>query len=105
MSYPQTAGYKTPGTSEDAARAITPKTSTLRDDVLTILSFYPQGLTPDEAARIIGRDILSIRPRFSELAQMGLIRDSGKRHRNASGKSAVVWCRWIHNSDPQAKLF
>jgi hypothetical protein len=104
MAFPYTAGFKRAGTSEDAAHAITPKTSTLRDDVLTLLRLYPQGLTPDEAAEKLGRDILGIRPRFSELAQMKLIRDSGKRHANASGKMAVVWCAWIV-TDQQPRLF
>jgi hypothetical protein len=36
-------------------------------------------------------DRWSIQPRTSELRRKGLIRDSGKRRQNATGKSAIVW--------------
>jgi hypothetical protein len=48
-------------------------------------------MTADECAAQLEVDKLSIRPRFSELATMGRITDSGERHKNASGKRAIVW--------------
>lgn len=94
MNYPQEPGYKAEGTSAQAAKEITSKAATVRDRVLALLrsdahKYY--GLTPDEAADILGESILTVRPRFSELRAKGLIHDSGKRRANASGKMAVIW--------------
>jgi hypothetical protein len=36
-------------------------------------------------------DRWSIQPRTTELCRKGLIRDSGQRRRNATGKLAIVW--------------
>jgi hypothetical protein len=36
-------------------------------------------------------DRWTIQPRTSELRGEGLIRDSGQRRRNATGKLAIVW--------------
>ncbi|MCH8882314.1 MAG: alpha-hydroxy-acid oxidizing protein [SAR324 cluster bacterium] len=36
-------------------------------------------------------DKLAIRPRISELSRLGKITDTGRRRRNTSGKSAIVW--------------
>ncbi|MGU3316308.1 hypothetical protein ACLBWH_12225 [Sphingomonas sp. M6A6_1c] len=49
------------------------------------------GLTADEVAGRLGLSILSIRPRLTELARLGRVRDSGSRRRNVSGKQAIVW--------------
>ena len=48
----------------------------------------------DEAATFLGESVLSIRPRFSELATMGEIEDSGTRRKNASGRNAICWKIW-----------
>lgn len=47
--------------------------------------------TADEVARRIGASPLTIRPRISELRNMGKVYDTGRRSQNASGKSAAVW--------------
>jgi len=49
------------------------------------------GLTADEVAGRLGLSILSIRPRITELARLGKVRDSGERRRNGSGRKAIVW--------------
>lgn len=51
----------------------------------------PRGLTADELAQRLDMDRYSIEPRTSELRRKGLIRDSGRRRKNASGKMAIVW--------------
>lgn len=55
-------------------------------DVLTLLE-----CTADEVAINIHESILSVRPRISELAQEGLIIDTGLRRTNDSGTLATVW--------------
>lgn len=87
FSYPITAGFKAPGTSQAAAQSVDAKT--LRGKVLEELSRAPG--TADEIARRLHIDKLSIRPRCSELAALGKIEDSGIRHLNASSKRAIVW--------------
>ena len=63
---------------------------TLREAVLMILDLIPS--TVHETAKVLGCSVPSVQPRFSELEDVGLIRDSGKRRKNAvSGKSAIVW--------------
>lgn len=92
--YPYEPGAKVCGTSTDAAVEMKKKAPTLRAEVLALLrlpAYITHGLTADRAAAILNESVLSIRPRFSELLEMGQIRDSGKRRANQSGKMATVW--------------
>lgn len=46
----------------------------------------------DECAAALRADVLSVRPRLSELVSMDLIEDTGERRPNhRSGKPATVW--------------
>lgn len=85
--YPDEAGWKTTGTSHDAAQSV--DATLLRERVRTVLACEP--LTADEVADILGESVLSIRPRCSELRRLGVIFDSMARRRNRSGKFAIVW--------------
>lgn len=88
--YPERVGYKEPTTSADAARFIAPRVTGLRKQCLAHLrSHGPR--TADETAAELGISLLSIRPRFSELRSMGLIRETGERRDNESGTPAMVW--------------
>ena len=49
------------------------------------------GLTADELSARLEMDRWSIQPRTSELKRKGLIRDSGQRRPNRTGKQAIVW--------------
>jgi hypothetical protein len=97
--YPNIAGYKARETAIEAAEAIEPKAKTLRTKVLNLLR--QRSLSADEAAVLLNEDRLSIRPRFSELATLNLITDSGRRTLNDSGKRAIVWCM----AEKQRSLF
>jgi hypothetical protein len=77
------------------AKAITaPKQ---RERVYGVLAaVHPEAMTPEQITRALhdagGRDLLmSIRPRCSELARMGLIRDSGLRGMGEGGCKAIKW--------------
>lgn len=90
--YPHVPGHRGVDTSIEAAEAIEMSVGHLQRVALrAIRAAGSRGLTTNElvAAVRIGRD--SIQPRTSELREMGLIRDSGARRRNANGKSAIVW--------------
>lgn len=89
LLYPNGAGWKAEGTSKAAAKIVTPKAKTLCEQVYERLQQY--SLTADEAAFILGKSVLSIRPRFSQLLAQGKIYDTGRRRKNESGLLAVVW--------------
>lgn len=87
-------GFKEDGTSRAAARACAADADTLRREVYrAILAAGSAGLTADEAAAAVGRGVLSVRPRLSELANAPspwIVR-TGERRRNESGHRAAVW--------------
>lgn len=71
-TYPQTPGFKEPTTSKDAAKAMGITASKMREDLLTLYrTAWPAGLTADEAAAKIGRTVFAVRPRITELRQLG----------------------------------
>lgn len=90
--YPNAPGHRGVETSVAAADALAPKLGRLQAMALAAYrAVYPQGLTADELAVRLVLDRYSIQPRTSELRRKGLIRDSGQRRRNATGKAAIVW--------------
>ena len=88
-AYPNTPGYKKSGTSKAAADSMREKSPTLRECVLYLIS--DQAMTADECAAAMGKSLLSIRPRFTELLRLGKIADTGITRKNTSGKQATVW--------------
>ena len=78
FTYPQTAGWTDPHTSQDAADSI--DAGTLRAIGIDALEHFGP-MTSDECAGRLGRNILSIRPRFTELKAMNppLIFETGER--------------------------
>ena len=92
MTYPDTPGHRNVDTSMAAADAIAPKLGRLqRMACKAIGNAGVAGLTADELAARLGLDRWSIQPRTSELKRKGLIRDSGQRRPNCTGKLAIVW--------------
>jgi hypothetical protein len=91
-AYPNSPGYREKTTSRDAARKMVPRAPTLRDDCLRALSeVWPAGLTPDETAALLGKTVLAIRPRFSELKASGEIVATTITRQNDSGLKARVY--------------
>lgn len=89
VTYPRSPGSKRTDTSRSAARSVAGSAQAMQARVLDLLRL--QDMTTDEAAAELGASVLAIRPRFSELRAIGKIIDSGKRRRNESGRSAIVW--------------
>lgn len=86
--YPEVPGFKAEGTSKAAAASV--DASELR--LCVRLALRQEGpMTADECARVLGKSVLSIRPRFSELKAQGVIVDTGERRANDSGRKAIVW--------------
>ena len=91
-TYPDAPGHRNVDTSVAAADALAPKLGRLqRMAETTIRDTGLSGLTAEELAEQLGMDRWSIQPRTTELKRKGIIRDSGQRRRNATGKQAIVW--------------
>ncbi len=88
--YPNVPGSAALDTSQDAAESMRESAPTLRAKALDVLR-RRNGMTADEVADSLGKSVLAIRPRVTELFKLGLIEDSGYRRANASGRMAVVW--------------
>ena len=69
------------GASEDAARGIASKAKVLRERVYDLFDRY-DNLTADECAALLKEDILSIRPRCSELFKSNLLKKTNIRLRS-----------------------
>lgn len=90
--YPNAAGHRGVDTSMEAADAMLPSLNRLRRIVLrTVRERGPTGATSHEVAAIAGLENTSIQPRLTELHHAGLVRDSGDRRRNRSGRRARVF--------------
>lgn len=87
VTYPHSAGYADGDTSKKAAEKVDAKT--LQRMVLNFMKGF-EPMSADECAAFMHKSVLSIRPRFTELAKQGLIVDTGQRRRNASGRMAKV---------------
>lgn len=105
--YPRTPGWQPPQTSIDSAESVAEDIGRLQAQVLDAIraagSACPGqrsgGLTADEAAQSLGLTPFTCRPRVTELSKLGLVRDSGERRANPSGRKAIVWV-----AVPQAEL-
>lgn len=94
FTYPRAPGFKERTTSRDAARSMAGEAEALREQVFAaIRDAGAGGLTADEAATILERTVLSIRPRLSELAHSNPPRivPNGARRPNESGRMAKAW--------------
>lgn len=91
-AYPDTPGHRNVDTSIAAADALAPRLGRLQRLASgAIRDAGAHGLTVDELAARLEMDRWSIQPRTSELRRKGLIRDSGQRRPNITGKLAIVW--------------
>jgi len=91
-TYPNAPGHRNVETSIAAADAVAPKLGRLqRMAEGAIRDAGAHGLTADELAARLEMDRWSIQPRTTELKRKGIVRDSGMRRPNATGKQAIVW--------------
>lgn len=90
--YPYAPGHRNVDTSIAAAIELEPKLGRLQKMALSVVrEAGSNGLTSDEIAELLGTERWSFRPRISELRRQGLIRDSGQRRLNSTGRIAIVW--------------
>lgn len=80
-----------PETSREAAETHAVGFREMREKVFDVIfAAGATGLTPDEVALAMGADILSVRPRISELRDAERVVPNGERRRNAKKNSAAV---------------
>ena len=90
--YPDAPGHRGVDTSVAAAVALSPALGRLQQMArLAIAAAGDRGLTADELAATLHLSRWSIQPRTTELKRKGLVRDSGQRRANVTGKDAIVW--------------
>lgn len=82
-------GYRRRDTSKAAAEAVRAKP--MREIVFDVIASAPVPLSPDDVADILGKGVLSIRPRVTELAKAGRIEDSGRRGLTDDGRRCIRW--------------
>jgi hypothetical protein len=78
-------------TSEAAAQSMMHTVGQLRTRVHRVIESSPCGMTCDEVEVALKLRHQTASARVRELAIMGRIRDSGRRRKTRSGRSAVVW--------------
>ncbi len=84
--------HSNPTTSREAAEAIAPSVEILREQVRQYLkSQGEEGATDLEIQAALGMIGDTERPRRDELVKSFEVRNSGKRRKTKSGRSAIVW--------------
>ena len=90
--YPYKAGHRGIRTSIVSAEDTDKRISRLHKQVLIELAkVFPKGLTGSEIADKTQRNLLTIRPRTTELKHQGLIIDTEKDRKNENGKPEIVY--------------
>ena len=90
--YPYKAGHRGIRTSIIAAEDTNKTLRRLHKQVIIELSkVFPKGLTTSELANKINRNLLTIRPRTTELKHQGLIVDTEKDRKNENGKPEIIY--------------
>jgi hypothetical protein len=79
-------------TSRAAAKSMTVTSNSMRGQVLSIIDRYlVTGRTDDELEEYTGWRHQTVSARRRELVLLGKVKDSGKRRKTRSGRSATVW--------------
>lgn len=90
--YPHKAGHRGVRTSKKSADEINPKLRRLQKMILIELEkVYPEGLNTSELAKLTKRNLLTIRPRTTELKLLGAIIDTETTRKNDGGKAEIVY--------------
>lgn len=88
--YPHAPAERDDAASRKAAEIIKGRAATLRERVMQCLRARGE-MTPDACADYLGEDILSIRPRFSELRAMSLVAKTGRYGKSSRGTTQNIF--------------
>ena len=90
--YPHKAGHRNIRTSVESAEQINPQLRRLHKIILLELEkVFPKGLTSSELTNKLNKNLLTIRPRTTEMKHLGLIVDTEKTRKNEGGKSEIIY--------------
>ena len=90
--YPNKAGHRGVRTSIKSAEDINPHLSRLHKMIAVELeSVFPEGLTGSELSHRLKRNLLTIRPRTTEMKLLGVIVDTEKTKKNDAGKPEIIY--------------
>ena len=90
--YPHKAGHRGVRTSIKSADDINPHLSRLHKMIaIELESVFPGGLTGTELSQRLKRNLLTIRPRTTEMKLLGVIIDSEKTKKNDAGKPEIIY--------------
>ena len=78
------------GDTEVAAHQVAAKVTGRRLETLRALSTLGGG-SGEQISASLRLPITSIRPRLTELQEMELIEDTGRRHKNQYGNGEIIW--------------
>ena len=88
--YPERAGFKAEGESQDAANAIEGSGRAARLRTAVLAHYATHESTADECAEALGESPFSIRPRCSELVKQGRLVRTGERRKSSEGGASAV---------------
>lgn len=108
--YPEGAGFRRHSeASKQGARHINPKRPTLCATYYElVLEAGPSGITGDEIAERVDAEVYLVRPRLTDLKELGKIVSKGERREGAHGVGTTVWiaaCFAPEIDRPQGDLF
>ena len=90
--YPNVAGHRGVRTSIQSAEEINPRISRIKKMIaIELESVFPNGLTGTELALRLKKNILTIRPRTTEMKLLGIIMDTEKTKKNDAGKPEIIY--------------
>ena len=90
--YPHKAGHRGVRTSIKSAEDINPHLSRLHKMIaIELESVFPGGLTGTELSQRLKRNLLTIRPRTTEMKLLGVIIDTEKTKKNDAGKPEIIY--------------
>lgn len=93
-------GRCTADTSLEAYVSMTPHTKRLQDKILNVLrAVYPHDLTPHEIDGKLEYDKGTTGRRMAELLRRKLVKVSGERRKNASGRNAAAFVACVPHPD------
>ena len=90
--YPNVAGHRGVRTSIQSAEEINPYISRIKKMIaIELESVFPDGLTGTELSLRLKKNILTIRPRTTEMKLLGIIMDTEKTKKNDAGKPEIIY--------------
>ena len=89
--YPYKAGHRGHRNSITSAKDTDKRISRLHKQILIELCKHPKGLIGSELANILKVNLLTIRPRTTELKLQGIIFDTEKNKNNEGGKPESIY--------------